>query len=123
MKLHEIKVSEGLVDGTILQTIASITETGLTNGAQTVTLAKCILAIRDGKIGIANNFDAYLNQMTPDNRLIGDLKALSQGDAQKVASVVFQVLSMKNTQVASFVSPLRTIEDFILYATQASANE
>lgn len=122
MKLHEIKVSEGLVDGAVLKTVSDIVQTGITNGAQTVTLAKCILAIRGGRIGIANNFDSYLNSLSPNKELIDEIKALSKEDAHEVANVVFQILSTKNTQVASF-NGLNTIEDYLLYATQASANE
>lgn len=122
MKLHEIKVSEGLVDGAVLKTVSDMVQTGITNGAQTVILAKCILAIRDGYIGIANNFDAYLNSLSPDKELIDEIKALSKEDAYEVANVVFQILSTKNTQLA-FFNGLNTIEDYLLYATQASANE
>lgn len=122
MKLHEIKVSEGLIDGAVLKTVSDIVQAGITNGAQTVTLAKCILAIRDGRIGIANNFDSYFNSLFPNKELIDEIKALSKEDAHKVAVIVFQILSTKNTQVASF-NGLNTIEDYLLYVTQASANE
>ena len=123
MKLHEIKVSEGLVDPSILYTVAQIANSGITNGAQTVTLAKCIMAIRDGQIGIAVSVDGYLNTLFPEKALIDDIKALPKETAQRIAMVVCQILQAKNEQIARYVGPFITLDDFLLYATEASANE
>jgi hypothetical protein len=123
MKLSEIKLDEGLVDAAILMTIASIVENGISNGAQTVALARCFMAIQDGYIGMANNFAAYYNTFFPTKDMLDSIKALSKGEAQKFATMVYQVLHAKDEQVASYMQSMSAITDMMYYATAASANE
>lgn len=122
MKLSEIKLNEGQVDAAILITVASIITTGLTNGAQTVALAKCIMAIKAGYVGVATNFAAYYNEFFPSKDFLDSLKALSKGETQQLATSVYQILKAKDEQLASFIQTAE-IADFIRFATASSSNE
>ena len=123
MKLHELKLDEGLVDADIFNTIRGILDTGITNGAQTVALAKCVMAIRDGKIGISDNFNGYYNLFFPNKEMIDSIKALSKENVQQLANFVLRILEAKDTQLASLVNPTANIHDFLFYATAAEAND
>lgn len=123
MKLRELKLSEGLVDATILSIITSIVNSGITNMAQTVAIAKCLMMIKDGQLAIALNFYGYYDVFFPDKALIDSLKALSKEETQQLATFVLSILEMKDVQLASLVQQTSSVSDFLYYATAASANE
>lgn len=122
MKLSEIKLNEGQVDIGTLMVVAGIAKAGLVDGTQAVTLAKCLMAIRAGYVGVTTNFAAYYNEFFPSKELLDSLKHLSKEETQQLALVVFNVLKYKDEQLASFVQT-KEIEDVLYYATAASSNE
>lgn len=122
MKLHELKLNEGLVDAAILITIRQVLGSGITNGVQITTLAKALMAIEKGYTFSASNFNAYFNEFFPAKDLLDSLKALSKENAQQLAAFVLNILEAKNVQLASYGS-FRSIGEIIAYATKAEAND
>jgi type VI protein secretion system component VasF len=123
MKLHEIKLGEGLVDTSVFNVVRQVCTDGITNGAQTVALAKCILAIQAGKVGIADNFNEYYNTFFPTKELINEVKTLSKENAQQLATFILRVLELKDTQLASLATQTADIQSLLYYACAAEAND
>ncbi len=122
MKLHEIKLGEGLIDIMILSNVELVVANGITNNAQTVILAKCIMAIREGLIGSIVDLDGYFNTLFPEQALIDDVKALTKEQAQQVASVILEVLRTEDVKTG-IVSTFGCVNDYVTYATRSGANE
>ncbi len=122
MKLHEIKLGEGLIEITTLSNIELVVANGITDNAQTVILARCIMAIREGNIGDIVDVNGYLNTLFPDQALINDVKALNKEQSQQVATVILNILRTEDVKTG-IVSPFNTVGDYLAYATRSEASE
>jgi hypothetical protein len=122
MKLREITLVEGLVDITTLMTIGEVVRNGITNNAQTLIVAKSILAIQKSQAAETNNFNSYFNEFSPSKDLLDSVKALSIQDDKKLAIFLLNILSQKSVQLMSLPS-LNSVTDFLYCAAQAEAND
>jgi len=122
MKLREIKLVEGQVDITTLMVIDAIAKNGITDGAQTLTLARAVMALEQGDIMCIRNFNAYYDQFFPKKDLIDSLKALSKGEAQKLGAYVLSMLKAKDTQLA-LVLPFDNYAQVLYNASQSEASD
>jgi hypothetical protein len=122
MKLREITLVEGLVDITTLMTIGEVVRSGITNNAQTLIIAKSILAIQKAQVAETNNFNSYFNEFSPSKDLLDSVKALSVQDNKKLAIFLLDILSNKSVQLMSLPS-LNSVTDFLYCAAQAEAND
>lgn len=122
MKLKDIKLNEGHVDAAVLFTLTEVARHGITDDSQVVVLAKCLMAIQEGHVGTAVNFNAYYNEFFPGTGLLNSLSSLSKEEILQLAAFVLRVLKAKDEQLAS-LRALEYYQTFLTYATQAEAND